>query len=174
MLSQPANDYLCFLRPFHHWTWLVIFATLAMFAVALTTVSAIYRRWQNPSNDRRTNNTSSNNTGTNNTSSNDTLSNNPTILENEYSFTDSLWLFWTSWLQIGSDSPPQPISAAGKLLTSAWSCFVLIVLAMYTANLAAFFARRPEFKPLEDIAQLEADSRHGAPNFAWKPWIFLI
>ena len=134
MLTIPdENDFLCVVRPFHLWTWLAILATFLLFATALTIVSTIYQKWNHAG-------------------------------EKRFTFAQSLWYFWSSWLQLEFNdadgdaddaAAPLPISPSGKILMSAWGLFVIIVLAMYTANLAAQFSLRSEMRPLKSVIDLE-------------------
>jgi hypothetical protein len=49
---------------------------------------------------------------------------------------NTLWFCLSAFLQQGIDILPRSIS--GRLVTSAWWLFTLIIISSYTANLAAF------------------------------------
>ena len=72
--------------------------------------------------------------------------------EVEYSFCQSAWYFWASFIQL--DAGQQPHSSAGKLLASAWSFSTLIVVATYTANLAALFGNQLTKRPLSSVDEI--------------------
>ena len=56
-------------------------------------------------------------------------------------------------IQVGAER--HPTYRSGKILMLAWSTFSLIVVATYTANLAAFFTNRESDKPLCSVVDLE-------------------
>ena len=70
--------------------------------------------------------------------------------EQRFSFWDSVWYFSIVGFSLGVDGHPQ--SASGKTLTFAWSFFTLITVSTYTANLAAFFTKENNDRPLETIS----------------------
>ena len=80
----------------------------------------------------------------------------PDSAEEVFSLRQSLWYFWSFFTQIGSDL--RPISLPGNMLTSAWSCFTIIFMATYTANLAAVFSATLSKRPLQSIGEIQASA----------------
>ncbi|XP_011559283.3 glutamate receptor 1 isoform X1 [Plutella xylostella] len=54
---------------------------------------------------------------------------------NEFSFWNSMWFSLGSFLQQGSDLVPRSVS--GRIVSTVWWFFTLIVISFYTANLAS-------------------------------------
>ncbi|GFN84365.1 glutamate receptor 1 [Plakobranchus ocellatus] len=57
-------------------------------------------------------------------------------LENDFTIGNSLWFSLGAFMQQGCDVLPKSIS--GRIVTSVWWFFTLIIISSYTANLAAF------------------------------------
>jgi hypothetical protein len=58
----------------------------------------------------------------------------------EFNLMNSLWFATASTLQQGGDNTPK--APSGRILTTAFWFFILIIISTYTANLAAFFTSR--------------------------------
>ena len=82
--------------------------------------------------------------------------------ENHFSFFQCLWYFVLLSVQSGSDK--QPKSVGGKILSFSWTAFMIVVLATYTANLAAFFTNEPPLRPLISISDLK-ESNHQVSTY---------
>ena len=70
---------------------------------------------------------------------------------------NTLWFCLSAFLQQGIDILPRSIS--GRLVTSAWWLFTLIIISSYTANLAAFLTAKrmkPTIESAEDLAKQTA------------------
>ena len=70
--------------------------------------------------------------------------------EENFSFLESVWYFSLVGIQMGMDQHPK--SPSGRILIFAWSAFTLIIVATYTANLAAFFTMEAYHRPLRSIS----------------------
>ncbi|CAL1544185.1 unnamed protein product [Lymnaea stagnalis] len=57
-------------------------------------------------------------------------------LENDFTIGNSLWFSLGAFMQQGCDVLPKSVS--GRIVTSVWWFFTLIIISSYTANLAAF------------------------------------
>uniref|UniRef100_A0A0N4X9C2 Glutamate receptor n=1 Tax=Haemonchus placei TaxID=6290 RepID=A0A0N4X9C2_HAEPC len=57
-------------------------------------------------------------------------------VSNEFSMYNSLWFTLAAFMQQGTDILPKALS--GRIASSAWWFFTLIIVSSYTANLAAF------------------------------------
>ena len=65
---------------------------------------------------------------------------------------NSFWFVYTTFMQQGPDVIP---SIAGKVLVAGWFFFCLVIVATYTANLAAFLTVKSfedSIKSLDDLA----------------------
>ena len=60
----------------------------------------------------------------------------PTELTNQYNFLNSFWFILGAFMQQGSDVCPESLSV--RFCAGMWFFFALIMIASYTANLAAF------------------------------------
>jgi len=70
---------------------------------------------------------------------------------------NTLWFCLSAFLQQGIDILPKSVS--GRLVTSAWWLFTLIIISSYTANLAAFLTAKrmkPTIESAEDLAKQTA------------------
>ncbi|KAI8515078.1 hypothetical protein Bbelb_076690 [Branchiostoma belcheri] len=68
-----------------------------------------------------------------------------------YNAWNSLWNVFSSTVGQGAENPP--MSFAGRIISGAWWFFVLVVMASYTANLAAFLTVKP-VNPIRSMADL--------------------
>ena len=76
----------------------------------------------------------------------------PEELENQFSLSNSFWFTIGSLMQQGSDVAP--ISISTRLVAGVWFFFAMIVIASYTANLAAFLTVVTLEKPIESADDL--------------------
>ena len=70
---------------------------------------------------------------------------------------NTFWFCLSAFLQQGIDILPRSIS--GRLVTSAWWLFTLIIISSYTANLAAFLTAKRmtlTIESAEDLAKQTA------------------
>ena len=84
--------------------------------------------------------------------------------EEDFSLLQSLRYFSLVSLQFGPDM--QLCSTSGKILQSFWSFFTLILVATYTANLAAIFSQESYDKPLDRIEDIP-DSNYSISAISW-------
>lgn len=80
----------------------------------------------------------------------------PEELENQFSLSNSFWFTIGSLMQQGSDVAP--ISLSTRLVAGVWFFFAMIVIASYTANLAAFLTVVTLDKPIESAEDLAAQT----------------
>ncbi|KAK3099144.1 hypothetical protein FSP39_000121, partial [Pinctada imbricata] len=73
------------------------------------------------------------------------------------SFQESLWFVFGSLLQGSTDAAP--MTTPGRILTSAWWFFVLILVSSYTANLAAFLTVKKINTPIKTVMDLSSQSK---------------
>lgn len=76
----------------------------------------------------------------------------PTELENQFSFANSVWFAVASLLQQGSELAPK--AAATRAVASIWWFFTMILVSSYTANLAAFLTVESLSSPIESAEDL--------------------
>ncbi|XP_055382823.1 glutamate receptor ionotropic, kainate 2-like [Condylostylus longicornis] len=87
----------------------------------------------------------------------------PTELENQFSFANSMWFTIGALLQQGSEIAPKASST--RTVASIWWFFTLILVSSYTANLAAFLTvENPVtiIESAEDLAANKGGVRYGA------------
>ncbi|KAJ8298394.1 hypothetical protein KUTeg_024925 [Tegillarca granosa] len=65
------------------------------------------------------------------------------------SFRESFWFVFGSLLQGSTDTSPSTLP--GRILTSAWWFFALILISSYTANLAAFLTVKKINAPIKSV-----------------------
>lgn len=70
---------------------------------------------------------------------------------------ESAWFVWGSLVSGGTEQTPGTIS--GRLLSSAWWFFCLILISSYTANLTAFLTVKVIQTPIKTPADLAAQSK---------------
>ncbi|CAH1263760.1 GRIK3 [Branchiostoma lanceolatum] len=70
-----------------------------------------------------------------------------------YNAWNSLWNVFSSTVGQGAENPP--MSFGGRIILGSWWFFVLVVMASYTANLAAFLTVKPvnPIRSMEDLAR---------------------
>ncbi|VDM41003.1 unnamed protein product [Toxocara canis] len=76
---------------------------------------------------------------------------------NEFSLYNSLWFTLAAFMQQGTDILPRALS--GRIASSAWWFFTLIIVSSYTANLAAFLTLEKMTPPIESVDDLAAQQR---------------
>ncbi|XP_062504664.1 glutamate receptor 4-like [Corticium candelabrum] len=69
--------------------------------------------------------------------------------------TNSLWIFYTSAMQQGPETIP---SLSGSVLVAGWFFFCLVIVATYTANLAAFLTSKSFTTHINSIHDLAAQT----------------
>jgi ABC-type amino acid transport substrate-binding protein len=87
----------------------------------------------------------------------------PEVLENQFSFRNSLWFSIGAFLQQGSEIAPKAPST--RIVASMWWFFTLIMVSSYTANLAAFLTIESLSSPIsnvEDLANADGAIPYGA------------
>ena len=124
MPYENGNDHLSFLRPFSPKMWLFFWFLWVFYSLVLTLVSFVGKKFGKTSR----------------------------MKEIGFSFFQSFWFFSLVAVQFGVSK--QPKSLPGKILTLAWSFFTLVMIASYTANLAANFAKDVPIRPLKSIRDI--------------------
>lgn len=81
------------------------------------------------------------------------------ILMNECSVKNSFWFTVGSLMQQGSDVAPKAMST--RIIGGIWYFFTLIMVASYTANLAAFLTIEVVSYPFNNIEELAAQTKIG-------------
>ncbi|XP_058444442.1 glutamate receptor ionotropic, kainate 2 isoform X2 [Malaya genurostris] len=80
----------------------------------------------------------------------------PEELENQFSFSNSMWFTIGALLQQGSEIAPKASST--RAVASIWWFFTLIMVSSYTANLAAFLTVEQIHSPISSATDLAAAS----------------
>ncbi|KAH9523149.1 hypothetical protein Btru_065945 [Bulinus truncatus] len=75
----------------------------------------------------------------------------------EITVRESFWFIFGSLLQGNTDSTPTTIP--GRILTSAWWFFALILISSYTANLAAFLTVKKINTPIKSVTDLAQQTK---------------
>ncbi|XP_059157771.1 glutamate receptor 3-like, partial [Physella acuta] len=75
----------------------------------------------------------------------------------EITVRESFWFIFGSLLQGNTDSTPSTIP--GRILTSAWWFFALILISSYTANLAAFLTVKKINTPIKSVTDLAQQTK---------------
>ena len=70
---------------------------------------------------------------------------------------ESFWFIFGSLLQGNTDSSPSTIP--GRILTSSWWFFALILISSYTANLAAFLTVKKINTPIKTVSDLAQQTK---------------
>ncbi|XP_058127389.1 glutamate receptor ionotropic, kainate 2-like [Anopheles ziemanni] len=78
----------------------------------------------------------------------------PEELENQFSFSNSMWFTIGALLQQGSEIAPK--APATRAVASIWWFFTLIMVSSYTANLAAFLTIEQVSSPINNAEELAA------------------
>ncbi|XP_052281545.1 glutamate receptor 4-like isoform X2 [Dreissena polymorpha] len=73
------------------------------------------------------------------------------------SFKECFWFVFGSLLQGSTDASPSTLS--GRILTSSWWFFALILISSYTANLAAFLTVKKINTPIKTVTDLASQTR---------------
>lgn len=73
------------------------------------------------------------------------------------SFKESFWFVFGSLLQGSTDSSPSTLP--GRILTSSWWFFALILISSYTANLAAFLTVKKINTPIKTVTDLASQTK---------------
>ena len=68
---------------------------------------------------------------------------------------NTFWFFYTTFVQQGPDDAP---SLSGKIIVGGWYFFALIIIATYTANLAAFLTVKSFAQSVNSIDDLAAQT----------------
>ncbi|KAI5732447.1 hypothetical protein M8J76_000300 [Diaphorina citri] len=74
------------------------------------------------------------------------------VLENNFTLSNSFWFTIGSLMQQGSDLNPKATST--RIVGAIWWFFTLIIIASYTANLAAFLTVERMITPIENAQDL--------------------
>merc|ERR550532_1842247 len=130
-----APSMLAFLDPFTTDVYvftLIMFVTITLLIYVLARFSPM--QWEEPSNCIR----------------------DPTELTNQYNFLNSFWFILGAFMQQGSDVCPESLSV--RFCAGMWFFFALIMIASYTANLAAFLTVETLERPIESVEDLAAQS----------------
>lgn len=72
------------------------------------------------------------------------------------SFKESFWFVFGSLLQGSTEASPSTLP--GRILTSAWWFFALILISSYTANLAAFLTVKKINTPIKSVTDLASQT----------------
>jgi len=83
----------------------------------------------------------------------------PEEYENQYTFLNSFWFTLGALMQQGSDVAP--IALCVRFAAGMWFFFALIMIASYTANLAAFLTVETLERPIESVDDLAKQSEIG-------------
>ncbi|CAG7826150.1 unnamed protein product, partial [Allacma fusca] len=83
------------------------------------------------------------------------------VLENQFSFPNSVWFITGTFLRQGSGLNPKATST--RLVGGIWWFFTLIIVSSYTANLAAFLTVDRKSTPIESAEDLadQSDIQYG-------------
>ena len=135
---QAEVNHLSFLRPFKWKLWASFLCLWLFFSLNLTLISYLSRRKSSNKNEKKPNN------------GKEEEEEKEDDEEENFSFLESVWYFSLVGIQMGMDQHPK--SPSGRILIFAWSAFTLIIVATYTANLAAFFTMEAYHRPLRSIS----------------------
>ncbi|KAL3311509.1 Glutamate receptor ionotropic, kainate 1, partial [Cichlidogyrus casuarinus] len=133
--KPPKKDYiyLRFLEPFSKAVWgYVITAYIMVSFVLYFTARFTPYEWYNPH----------------------PCNQNSEIIENNFNMLNSLWFVIGSLMQQGIDIVPRATST--RIIAGCWWFFTLIIIASYTANLAAFLTverMKPTIEKAEDLVE---------------------
>ncbi|XP_046373510.1 glutamate receptor-like isoform X1 [Haliotis rufescens] len=92
-------------------------------------------------------------------------------LTNDFTIGNSLWFSLGAFMQQGCDVLPKSVS--GRMVTSVWWFFTLIVISSYTANLAAYLTAMRMSTPIssaEDLAK-QTEIKYGTQK-SGSTWSF--
>ncbi|KRG03869.1 glutamate receptor ionotropic, kainate 2 isoform X6 [Drosophila mojavensis] len=77
-------------------------------------------------------------------------------ISNQFTISDSFWFTIGTLMQQGSDIYPRATST--RIISSIWGFFSLIIVASYTANLAAFLTVERMINPIENADDLASQT----------------
>ncbi|EDV98849.1 GH13546, partial [Drosophila grimshawi] len=77
-------------------------------------------------------------------------------ISNQFTISDSFWFTLATLMQQGSDIYPRAVST--RIISSIWGFFSLIIVASYTANLAAFLTVERMINPIENAEDLASQT----------------
>ncbi|KRY54325.1 Glutamate receptor 1, partial [Trichinella britovi] len=78
-------------------------------------------------------------------------------LSNDFSVYNCLWFTLAAFMQQGIDILPR--SLPGRIASSAWWFFTLIIVSSYTANLAAFLTLEKMHAPIESVEDMAKQTK---------------
>uniref|UniRef100_A0A0K0F5Z7 Glutamate receptor 1 n=1 Tax=Strongyloides venezuelensis TaxID=75913 RepID=A0A0K0F5Z7_STRVS len=87
----------------------------------------------------------------------DETSNGSFTISNDFSVYNCLWFTLAAFMQQGTDILPRSIS--GRIASSAWWFFTMIIVSSYTANLAAFLTLEKMQAPIESVEDLAKQTK---------------
>ena len=79
------------------------------------------------------------------------------LISSDFTFKESLWFSMTSFTPQGGGEAPKSLSS--RTLVAAYWLFVVLMLATFTANLAAFLTVERMQTPVQSLDQLARQSR---------------
>lgn len=79
-----------------------------------------------------------------------------TTKKNQFSVSDSFWFSIGTLMQQSTDIYPRAVST--RIISSIWGFFSLIIVASYTANLAAFLTVERMTNPIENADDLASQT----------------
>lgn len=79
-----------------------------------------------------------------------------TLVKNQFSISDSFWFSIGTLMQQSTDIYPKALST--RIISSIWGFFSLIIVASYTANLAAFLTVERMTNPIENAEDLASQT----------------
>uniref|UniRef100_A0A5S6QTR9 Glutamate receptor 1 n=1 Tax=Trichuris muris TaxID=70415 RepID=A0A5S6QTR9_TRIMR len=79
------------------------------------------------------------------------------VISNDFSVCNCLWFTLASFMQQGIDILPRSIP--GRIASSAWWFFTLIIVSSYTANLAAFLTLEKMHAPIDSAEDLAKQTK---------------
>ncbi|VDM51889.1 unnamed protein product [Angiostrongylus costaricensis] len=78
-------------------------------------------------------------------------------ISNDFSVYNCLWFTLAAFMQQGTDILPRSVS--GRIASSAWWFFTMIIVSSYTANLAAFLTLEKMQAPIESVEDLAKQTK---------------
>lgn len=85
------------------------------------------------------------------------MSNGGFTISNDFSVYNCLWFTLAAFMQQGTDILPRSVS--GRIASSAWWFFTMIMVSSYTANLAAFLTLEKMKAPIESVEDLAKQTK---------------
>ncbi|XP_026500271.1 glutamate receptor 1-like [Vanessa tameamea] len=142
--KNPSSDMatiFSFLRPLSREIWLCVLGSIFSVSVCLFVVSRF-----SPNEWRVMSYTDSH------TTENNEIATTRTTVVNEFSFWNSLWFSLGSFMQQGSDITPRSLS--GRIVSVVWCFFALILISIYTANMASYLTMTRINEPLHTYTRV--------------------